>query len=156
MPSARPAIERERGNRHDERRHLEARDDEPVDEARERANEERKDDRERQRKAECLPRIAEHDRAEADDRADREIDAAGDDDKGHRERDETDLGHQPALIQEIVDRKKAIVEGAEADERDHENDRQQRLVAREPPWRPAGGAGLGRDAHFFHPRAERR
>ena len=38
---------------------------------------------------------------EAQDRADREIDAAGDDDEGHGESDETDCRHQPSLIEQI-------------------------------------------------------
>src|SRR6202044_3790857 len=67
-------IERERRDRHDERGHSNPRDDKAVDEARERADEERKDDRQWQRKAERLPRIAEHDRAQADNRADRKVD----------------------------------------------------------------------------------
>ena len=99
--------------------------------------------------------VAEHDRAEADDRPDREVDAAGDDDEGHRQRDEPDLRHQPALIEQVVDREEAVVERAEADQRDDEDDRQQRLVALEPPRRPAGG-GFRDGAHFFHPRAARR
>ena len=118
-------------------------------------DEQRKEDRERQRKAEGLPGIAEHDRAEADDRADREVDAAGDDDEGHRQRDQADLGHQPALVEQIVDGEKAVVERAEADQRDDEDDREQRLVALEPPGR-APGDGADRGAHFFHPRAARR
>src|SRR6202020_2862851 len=80
------AIERERRDRHDERRHFDPRDDESVDEARERADEEREDDRQRKRKMKGLPRIAEHDRAQTHDRADREIDAARDNDEGHRQR----------------------------------------------------------------------
>ena len=154
-PLGEAAIERERRDRHDQRRHLDPRDDEAVDEAGEPADEEREDDRQRQRKAEILPRIAEHDRAQADDRADRKVDAAGDDDEGHRQRDEADLGHQPALVEQVVDREEAIVERAEADQRDDEDDREQRLVALEPPWRAADGS-LGGDAHFVHPRAARR
>ncbi len=40
--------------------------------------------------------------AKAEDRADREIDAAGDDDEGHRQGDQPDLRHQAALVQEVV------------------------------------------------------
>ena len=90
-----------------------------------------------------------------DDRADREVDAAGDDDEGHRQRDQADLGHQPALVEEIVQGEKAVVQEAEADERDQEDDREQRLVALEP----AGHAkrfGFDRQAHRFHPCAARR
>ena len=106
-------------------------------------------------KAKGLPRIAEHDRAQADDRADREIDAAGDDDESHRQRDQADLGHQPALVEQIVEGEKAVVQHAEADERDQEDDREQRLV----PLEPAGHAKrlrFDREAHRFHPCAARR
>ncbi len=53
---------------------------------------------------EILPEHAEQYGDEAQDRADREIDAAGDDDEGHGESHKTDLGHQPALIEQIVRR----------------------------------------------------
>ena len=149
------AIERERRDRHDERRHLEPRNDEAVDEAGERADAKRERDRQRQRKAEGLPGIAEHDRAQADDRADREVDAAGDDDEGHRQRDEPDLGHQPALVEEVVEGEEAVVEGAEADQRDNENDREQCLVPLKPA-RGAKAADFGGNAHRFHPLAARR
>ena len=98
---------------------------------------------------------SEHDRAQADHRADGKVDAAGDDDEGHRQRDEADLGHEPALVEQVVDGEKAVAEGAEADERDRQNDREQRLVPLQPPGRPAS-ARSGRRAHRFHPRAARR
>ena len=101
-------------------------------------------------KCERLPRIAEHDRAQADDRADREIDTAGDDDESHRQRDEADLGHEPALIEKIVQGQKAVVQEAEAKERDQEDDREQRLVTLEPAGH-AKRLRFDREAHRFHP-----
>ena len=96
---------------------------------------ERENDRQRQRKAPVLPGIAEQDGAEADHRADREIDAAGDDDEGHRQGDEPDLGHQPALVEQIVERQETVVDEAEDDQRDDEDRRQDRLVPDEPARR---------------------
>ena len=103
-----PAIERERRQRRDERRHAEARDDQAVDEAGNAADDDAQHHGERQRQAEILPEHAEQDGDEAEDRADREIDAAGHDDEGHGERDETDLGHQPALIEQILGGEEAV------------------------------------------------
>ena len=154
-PFGEAAIERERGDRHDERRHLDPGNDEAIDEAGEAADRKREDDRDRQGKAEILPRIAEHDRAEAHHGADRKINSAGDDDESHRQRDEADFGHQPALIQQVVDGQKALVGGAEAGQRDHEDDREQRLMPLQPPGYRAGGR-CGREAHFDHPLAARR
>src|ERR1700727_282758 len=102
-----------------------------------------------------LPRIAEHDRAQANDRADREIDAAGDDDERHGQRDEADLGHEPALVEEIVQGEKAVVHETEAEERDQEDDREQRLMTLEPA-RHAKRLRFDRQAHRFHPCAARR
>ena len=116
----------------------------------ERADEEREDDRQRQREMERLPRIAEHDRAQAHDRADREIDAAGDDDESHRQRDQADLGHEPALVEKIVQGQKAVVHEAEAEERDQEDDREQRLVTLEPAGH-AKRLRFDREAHRLHP-----
>ena len=149
------AIKRERRNRHDKRGHFHPRDDKAIDEPRERAHEEREDDRQRQRKAERLPRIAEHDRAQADNRADRKVDAAGDDDEGHRQRDKADLGHEPALVEKVVQGEKAVVQQTEAEERDQENDREQCLVTLEPAGH-AKRLRFDRQAHRFHPCAARR
>src|ERR1700691_983450 len=108
------AIKRERRDRHDERRHFHPRDDEAVNEARERADEQGEGYRQRKRKMKGLPRIAEHDRAQANDRADRKIDAAGYDDESHRQRDEADLGHESALVEKIIQGKEAVVNEARA------------------------------------------
>src|SRR5271168_597112 len=83
------------------------------------------------------------------------IDAAGDDDESHRQRDQADLGHEPALIEEIVDGQKAVVQKAEANERDQKNDREQCLVALEPAGH-AKRLRFDRQAHRFHPCAARR
>ena len=58
-------------------------------------------------------------------------------------------------FEEVVDGEKAVVERAEADKRDHQDDREQRLVPLEPA-RGAKDAGLDAHAHRFHPWAARR
>src|ERR1700678_1317849 len=75
-----------------------------------------------------LPRIAEHDRAQANDRADRKIDAAGYDDESHRQRDEADLGHESGLGEDTIQGKEAVVHEAEANKRDEEKNGEQRLA----------------------------
>ena len=78
---------------------------------------ERHDDRGFQRQAQVLPAVAEHDRAQPHDRADREIDAAGDDDEGHGQRHQPDLRHQPALVEQVVDGQESVALQRQHDQR---------------------------------------
>ena len=102
------AIEGERRQRGDERRHAEAGDDQSVEQPRHAADQDPEDHGERQWDAKVLPEDAEQYGDKAEDRSDRKIDAAGDDDEGHGERHESDLRHQPALIEQIVGGEEAI------------------------------------------------
>ena len=59
---------------------------------------------------------------------------------------QADLGHQAALIQQIVDGQEALVEKAEDRKRDHQNRRQQRLMTDKPARRGASGTSGARTA----------
>ncbi len=101
----------------------------PLMNPHERAERNRERNRRREWKAQVLPAVAERDRAKPDDRTDRQIDAPGDDDESHRQGDQADFRHQPALVEQIVEGQKAVVEGAQDRERDDQDSRQQGLVA---------------------------
>ncbi len=96
------AIERKRGQRGDQRRDLEAGDDEAVEQARKSAEPQCQNHRQPERQAGIVPEHAKADRHEPDDGADREVDAAGHDDEGHGQRHEPEFGEQPALVQQVV------------------------------------------------------
>ena len=76
----------------------------------------------------ALPEHAEQDRRQAHDRADRQVDAAGDDDEGHRQRHQRHLGHQPALVQQVADRHEAIGEHCQHRKRHDQRDKEDKLL----------------------------
>jgi hypothetical protein len=136
------AIEGERRQRRDQRRHLEARDDEAVDEAGDAADDDGEHHRGGQGNAEIVPEDAEQDGAEAEDRADREVDAAGDDDEGHRQGDQADLGHQAALIEDVGRREELVGLLRQEEQHDDQQEAENGLVSQEGTERQGHGVHL--------------
>ena len=125
------AVEGQRGQRGDQRRHVEAGDDEAVAEPGQRAAGQRASHGERQGQADILPEHAEQDGREPQNRADRQIDAAGDDDEGHGQGDESDLRHQAALVEQVVGGEEPVRQQGEHDQGEDGERRQNGLVAEE-------------------------
>ena len=85
------AKERERAERDDERRQAQPGDERGVQSARQRADAQRARRRHRHRQARVAPQFAEQDRAQPEQRADRQIDAARENDRRHHQREQADL-----------------------------------------------------------------
>ena len=109
----------------------------PLNSPHARADEHGHGDGEPERQAPVLPGDAENDGREADDRADGEVDAAGDDDQRHRQRDERDLGRQPALVEQVLRIEELIRQQRHEDHAHHQDDEQDRLLAKQQATQPS-------------------
>ena len=100
-------------------------------------------DGELERQAQVLPQHAQHDGAQAQDRARRQVDAAGDDDHGHRQGHQPDLAGEPALVEQVVDGEELLAGEGQDQQRQGQDGGEDRLLA-EPegraraPWRRGG------------------
>ena len=132
-----PAEQRQRGQRGDQRRQSDPGDEQAVEQPARRADEHGHGDGEPERQAPVLPGDAENDGREADDRADGEVDAAGDDDQRHRQGDERDLGRQPALVEQVLRIEELIRQQRHEDHAHHQDDEQDRLLAKQQAAQPS-------------------
>ena len=141
-----PAVERERPDRHGERREPEPRDQQAVEGAGDDADDENGRDDRRHRPA-VAPEVADERARQPERRSDREVDLAGDDDERQRQRHHRDLADRDAEIEEVAAgqelRRRDDAEQDHADRGQRQprlpaNERQQpRAVAR------SGGVGVG-------------
>ena len=143
MPSARPRKSASVASVTMSGRQPDARDEEAVEEAAGGADEDGHDDGQLERQAPVLPGHAEHDGHEADDGAHREVDAAGDDDERHGQRDERDLGRQPTLVEEVLGGQEDVRLERQQEDADDEDDEEDRLLAEQDALQAARLRGRG-------------
>ena len=83
------------------------------------------------------PERAQHDRRQAHHRADRKIDAAGDDDRRQHQREQPDLDRQPRDLECVGGGQKVVAGHAEDGALEAQHEQQHPLVVREEPLAPA-------------------
>ena len=111
----------------DEGRQLQLGDQNTVDEAERDADEQRQRDGEDQRPA-LLEHVAAQQRCAHHDRAERQVDAAGDDDERHAEGHEADVVAGLQNVFDHVQRQEVIAEDREHDIQDDQRGRRQQLL----------------------------
>ena len=115
--------EREGSQRDDERRNLEAGDEQGVERAARRTDDHRRDRGERNGKTEILVRGPEHHSREAQHGADRQVDAACDDHRRERHGQQPELHAEPGDFEEVADGEKVRRnDGKERDLREDSED----------------------------------
>ena len=147
-PLGQAPVERQRRQRHDQRRNVDPHDEQPVEQPSQRTDHQGDGDGEFQRQAESLPADPQHDGGEAEDRADREVDAGGDDDEGHGQRHQPGFGQQPPLIEQVLGAEEVFVELRQHRHHQHEDQEQHPLLAEEDGSESASDGGGGARAWF--------
>ena len=95
----------------------------PFMKPRQTADEKRQDDGEGQRYTQPAPEHPEQNRAQSENRPDRQINPRRDNDVGHRQGDESDFAHESALVEEVARRQKVgVAAGKNGDDDDEENE----------------------------------
>ncbi len=125
-----PAIEGQRPDRDRERRQADASDEEAVDRAEERAQDNGCDHRRPDRPA-VLEQLGHEDSGQAEHRGDRQVDLPCDDDQRERERHDRDLAHVQADVEEVARLQEIRGHGRAEGDRAAEQDQEQRLPAHE-------------------------
>ena len=107
--SAHAAREEHPGERHEERRELEDVDHEPLERAEQRPDRQHERDRERRMPAALLHQRGQDDAGQPDDRADRQVDPAGEDDERHADGGDAEVGVVAEEVEEDLQREEAEV-----------------------------------------------
>lgn len=148
--------ERVSAERHDERRNAQDGDEGGVEAAGQGTEDEREACGDGDGEVAVVPEFAEEDRAQAEQRADGEVDAGGDDDGGEGEGEEADFAGMPEDVELAVERAEAddhaaaVGRGAgEIEEQPlgDEHVEQQHLVPGENGFPVAAGLSGGRSRH---------
>ena len=147
QPDREPAVERERPDRHRQRRQPDVGDEEAVEGPRHGPGEDRQQGGHRDGEPEVLVQDPDEDAAQPDHAGHREVDLAGDDHQRHRQRDQQDRSD---VEQQVVDGRAVEVEhvGAGVGEDRHEQADDGRLAGEQHPLPQRTGvrrvrAGLG-------------
>ena len=137
------SVERQRSDRDGERRQSNAGDEKPVERTEQHADDDRRTHRGPDRPA-VLEQLGHQDGAEAEHRRDRQIDLAGDDDQGQRQRHDRDLADVQADVEEIGRLEEVRGNAGAESDRAAKQDQQKRLPTDDetetlPPRRTAAG-----------------
>ena len=125
------AEQRVAAQRDDERRQLLPGNEQGIESARDSSNAERAGHREWNRQAGIAPQFAEQNRAQPQQRTDRKIDAARENDRGHHQREQADFDRVPDHVERIVERAEARADRVEIEPLEREHQQQHRFVAEE-------------------------
>ena len=125
------AGDRHHGERRDESGHVEARDHEPRRHAAERGGDQRGHNRDPERPAEIVAEIAHHHAGQRQHRADREVDAADQDDQSHADRHDAEHRDLIEDVQEVSQRQERLGRHRQEDAEKNQADQRTRCATDE-------------------------